>query len=173
MTTVISSTVTAPQSTNDYSTLGWEQKLAVISTHKVTIATAAVRFNCSQNDIREAKKNFKPDMAFDASVYASDFAKRPSHDEHGNIITKTRGRKSSKIATAYAAITTTPVNLEEFCTAHGVSKHCMIQRKRFGASHTDVVVRKINGVQQIYRQVATAETEQSAATPASASTETI
>lgn len=68
---------------------------------------------------------------------------------------KKRGRKGDKIQRAFAAITITPVDLEQFAEAHEVSVHVLRQSKRFdktgiaGAVH----VKKIDGVVSIFREV--------------------
>ena len=70
---------------------------------------------------------------------------------------KKRGRKSTKIADAYNAITSTPVPLAQFCLDHGVSEHVIKQRSRFAPDRTDVRVGKNrkSGQYEVWCEVAT------------------
>lgn len=47
---------------------------------------------------------------------------------------KKRGRQSNKIANAFAGLTSTPVNIDEYAKSHGVSVAVLRQAKRFDKS---------------------------------------
>lgn len=66
---------------------------------------------------------------------------------------KKRGRKGDKIIKAFKAITSTPVNAEDFAAEHNISLNVLRQAKRF--DNTDlpgrVRVKRVDGVQCVYR----------------------
>lgn len=65
---------------------------------------------------------------------------------------KKRGRKGTKIAQAFGAITTDPVPAEAFAESHGVSMNVLRQAKRFDRTGgTKVRVKKIDGTLMVFR----------------------
>ena len=64
-----------------------------------------------------------------------------------------RGRSTNKIATAFAALSTTPVPLEAFLAEHGVSKTILRQSKRFMETPIKVSIKKdkTSGIELISR----------------------
>lgn len=138
-------------STMDVSTLSWEQRLAIHSAYKSTIAKSSQVFGVTPEQFKQAKLDHKADTTFDVAPFASMFAKREALDADGKVIAKPRGRQTNKIADAFNAVTSERIPLAQFCEEHKVSEHVMRQRKRFAEHQTDVVCRKINGVPYIWR----------------------
>lgn len=69
---------------------------------------------------------------------------------------KKRGRKGTKIQDAFAAITTTPVPLEQFAEKFAVSQNVLRQAKRFDRTGSDARVRikQVDGTLSIFREAA-------------------
>lgn len=139
--------------------LDWPQKLQMINHFKVDEDTASKVFGVSKTELQQVMSTTSPDSSFNANPYATHFKVGKPSSSTATKTGRPRGRPSSKIADAFNAVTHEAVPLDEFCQTHGVSTHCMSQRKRFDREnkHPDVVVRKVDGVRKIWRET---ETEQ-------------
>lgn len=131
--------------TTSIKNLDWGQRLAIISGTNATDDTAATVFGVSKDEIATARETVKPAKNFDISPYASHFSTTASTSDAATAdsatdaptsgttvkVPKKRGNPGSKVKTAFHAVTTTPVPVEEFAEKHGVSVNVLVQKKRF------------------------------------------
>ena len=143
----------------------WSQRLAIIEHFSPTDREVCEAFNVTQHELETAKQMSKSGLIptavnFDPVRYSSFFSneesiKNPKESKAPTTFTppqtatkkirepKQRGRKGSKIQTAFGNIPSTPIDAETFATEHGVSVAVLRQSKRFNKeSSTTVHVRK-------------------------------
>ena len=137
------------------SKLSWGDRFALIEHFKPTDDQVRTAFEVTQAELDTARQllnsgTFVPTANFDTSSYAGLFdqqsrqLKAPSATVHTMppatatkqtaTVAKVpgrRGRKSNKIASAFAAIPTTPISAEDFTKQHGISLAVLRQSKRF------------------------------------------
>lgn len=151
------------------SNLSWPDRLALVNAHTPTDTKACEVLGVSNDELRTARELEKAGSIIastdlDTDTYASlfeDSIKNPRTKPSQQSITrgdagsqrplsatkvvrepKKRGRKGDNIAKAFAAIPTTPTNVETFAAAHGVSVAVLRQSKRFDTTGTGTVTVK-------------------------------
>jgi hypothetical protein len=129
--------------------LSWSDRFALIDHYKPTDEQVCATFGLSQDELDTARVMasagaFRANANFDFSRYpnvftaplmtnpttASSFQKPESASKRPKVPQK-RGRKGDKIITAFQAVPTTQVPIDDFIQEHGVSLAVLRQSKRF------------------------------------------
>lgn len=120
------------------SNLSWGQRLAIIAGNNVTDKDASKVLGVSKAEIETARESVDVDENFDVKPYATLFkttkSKKSSSSANGTsgtTIKKKPGNPGNKVKTAFHAVSTTPVPVEEFAKKHNVSINVLVQTKRF------------------------------------------
>ena len=136
------------------SSLTWSDRLALIKHYAPSDSTICSALGVSQDELitareMEAQGAFVATTDLDIESYAGIFASNSADKVTESIIRPTdsgkpavtatkkvptarkRGRKGDNIKRAYAAIPSTPVQLETFANEHQVAVHVLTQCKRF------------------------------------------
>lgn len=125
-------------------TLDWSDRLALMDHYKMSPAQAVELFDVTEAEVEQALEEAKTGSIevttqIDVSRYAPLFAPKTA-----TRVPKKRGRKGTKIAQAFQAITDTPVPVEDFLADHGISLAVLRQHKRFDKTDLPkVIVKKI------------------------------
>lgn len=136
--------------------LSWGQRLAIIEGNKVSDADASKVFGVSTAEIETARESVDVEENFDTKPFATLFsAKKPAKSKQtnatdgtttsGTVVKKKPGNPGNKVKTAFHAVTTTPVPLEEFAKKHGVSINVLVQKKRFTTDKDNNVLPEFAG----------------------------
>lgn len=167
--------------------LGWAERFAVIDALEPTDEQIQTAFDIDADELATARElrdagqfaeididtlNIDLDAltaAFDvATATVEDVTTAATEEEEEPTVAPTtatapvrtpkkRGRKGNKVALAFAAVPTTPVDVQAFAIEHNVSIHCLRQGARFDKTGLPgkVRVKKIDGVLSVYRDEAT------------------
>lgn len=146
--------------TNDLNSIGWSDRFALIDAYSPTDEQVCSTLGVTPAELKTARElrasgnfsNSNLDVAKYASLFggtssstsitkpqkASGSSTATSRDGNAPLTAsprvkepKKRGRKGSKIATAFAAIPSQPVSVAEFIAQHNVSVAVLRQSKRF------------------------------------------
>lgn len=136
-------------------TLTWNDRFALIDYYKPSDTEICNIFNIDINSLNVARNfrktgQFKPSPNIDVKSYAhlfnstqSNSLQKPEKKQTATTTTKPitatkkptvirkRGRKGDNIKTAFAAITTTPIDAIKFSKQHNISIAVLRQSKRF------------------------------------------
>ena len=130
-------------------TLSWNDRFALIDHYKPSDSRIVTVFGVSTVELNTAREmrnlgSFKPTINFDVNKFKELFVmqdgdpnnapytiQRNLPPETAFSAPKKRGRKGTKIKKAFAAITYTPVSVEEFTRQHDISLPVLRQHKRF------------------------------------------
>lgn len=158
--------------------IGWSERLAIMDHFHLDDDTAASAFGVTHEEVSTAKElrnagSISLADEVDFSVYEKDLTiKTPKATERAKTTTearkpvtatkpvkapKKRGRKGSKIATAFQNIPTEPTSIAEFTEKYQVSIPVLKQHKRFDKSELPGIVRvrkdKASGELMVWREV--------------------
>lgn len=154
--------------------IGWPERLAIMDHYELDDDTAATAFGVTQDEVSTAKELKDAGTiiladGIDFSLYRDDLTiKTPKAIEKAKSTapvtatkpakeSKKRGRKGSKIATAFQNVPTIPVSIAEFTEQHQVSVPVLKQHRRFDKSGLPGIVRvrknKETGELMIWRDV--------------------
>jgi hypothetical protein len=125
-------------------TLDWSDKLALINHYHVDDFTACEVFDVTEAELQAAVSKHKAGKIEITTTIDVDKYKGLFEARSATKVVKKRGRKGTKIADAFNAITLTPQPVDQFIDQQGVSLAVLRQHKRFDVSGlAPVKVKKI------------------------------
>ena len=154
-------------------TLTWNDRLALMEHFKPTDDQACAIFGVTINELNTARKlegtMFQKTRNIDYTAYINIFDRKmtkmsaTTHSPSVSPETATkptravlkRGRNGSKIASAFAAIPSVPIPLEQYATTHGISLNALRQSSRFDKSPELGRVRVKKNKETIYTEAYT------------------
>lgn len=162
-------------------TLSWGERFALIDAFKPADEVVCATFNVTGDELATAREllqagTFRVSASLDTEKYTGIFnidatalavtpqttatvVRQPTTATKAVKQPKKRGRKGSRIVDALAAVTETPIPVDEFIKTHGVSLAVLRQSKRFDTSGQGTVCvkkDKTTKVLSIWREPATA-----------------
>lgn len=145
---------------------------AVITSLGISDETAARELGITVEEVTTGRTEVTATAGFDATPYQAHFQKPTTAGDTGSATTiarpkKKRGPQGSRIVDAFDAVTDEPVSLADHAKKHHVSENCLRQPKRFYQRDGIVIrVRKVDGVQCIWREAV--ESDEASSSAASA-----